>query len=80
VAEQAEALGAAAQVRAGGAGSDHVPFMELGVPAVLLIWFDVQNPDSYYHRPADLPATIELEKLEQAGKAALGALLELARP
>jgi len=33
--------------------SDHVPFLEAGVPAGLLIWWDPDQAIPHYHRPGD---------------------------
>jgi len=56
--------------------SDHVPFRQASVPASLLIW-DIEN-DPYYHRPSDLPQTIQPERLAAAGRLTNLTLLSLA--
>ena len=57
--------------------SDHVPFQQAGVPAVLMIRFDEENPIASYHRPADKPQGIEREILEQTGQVAALSVLDL---
>ena len=59
--------------------SDHVPFLNAGIPAALLIWLDEngQTP-SHYHRPADTPDVIDLDKLETVGELAALTTLNLA--
>jgi uncharacterized protein len=57
--------------------SDHTPFLRVGVPASLLIWFGEEGAPSYYHRPGDLPGEIELLKLERVGEVASLAILDL---
>ncbi|MGB3714522.1 MAG: M28 family peptidase [Candidatus Promineifilaceae bacterium] len=57
--------------------SDHVPFMQAGIPASLLIWLAEDVVIPHYHRPADQPAVIEPEKLIAASKVAEITLLEL---
>ncbi len=49
-------------------GSDHVPFLQAGVPAVALSWVANENTMATYHTTSDTPAAIELENLELAGK------------
>jgi uncharacterized protein len=58
--------------------SDHVPFQAVGVPAGLLIWAQDQDIPPYYHRPLDVPAIIEPDKLEAIGRVAGISLLALA--
>ena len=50
--------------------SDHAPFMKAGVPADLLIWFGPPDGSAvpHYHRPADVPAVIEPDRLAGAGR------------
>jgi uncharacterized protein len=65
------------QIRLG--RSDHVPFLQAGVPAAMLIWLDAKgNTPSHYHRPADTPDVIDLEKLELVGEIAATTVLNLA--
>ena len=65
------------QIRLG--RSDHVPFIEAGVPAAALIWLDENGKlPSHYHRPADTLEVIELHKLEQVGELAALMVLNLA--
>jgi Zn-dependent M28 family amino/carboxypeptidase len=45
-------------------GSDHAPFSELGVPAVMLIWADVT---SVIHVPTDTPDAVRVDNLCQTG-------------
>ena len=58
--------------------SDHVPFWQAGIPANCLIWSS--DPDSVptYHRPGDVLATIEADKLGMVGSISSIALLGLA--
>ena len=59
--------------------SDHVPFINSGVPAALLIWLDENgNTPDHYHRPADSPDVIDLDKLEAVGKLTATTVLNLA--
>jgi Zn-dependent M28 family amino/carboxypeptidase len=53
---------------ADGAGSDHVPFLEAGIPAAILSWNTGERIGETYHRTSDVPAAIELEYLEWTGK------------
>ena len=55
-------------------GSDHVPFLEAGIPAALLIY----QPDPVYHTPADDVANVRPENLKAAGVIAAHALAALA--
>ncbi|MEJ2707957.1 MAG: M20/M25/M40 family metallo-hydrolase [Anaerolineales bacterium] len=57
--------------------SDHVPFLQAGVPAVLLIRFDEENPIPTYHRPADKPQGIDHETLARTGQVTALSLLDL---
>ncbi|MDH7486081.1 MAG: M20/M25/M40 family metallo-hydrolase [Anaerolineae bacterium] len=72
----ATTLGITATVTEQGGGSDHVPFRQAGVPASLLIW--EFSDDTRYHRPSDLPQTIQPERLAAIGRLASLALLNLA--
>jgi len=45
--------------------SDHAPFQQSGIPAVLLIWDDAEVP--FYHTPEDTADTLEPERLRQTG-------------
>lgn len=58
--------------------SDHVPFLEAGVPASLIIWVDENVDIPSYHRPLDLPEVIEPAKLTAAAQVAETTLLTLA--
>jgi uncharacterized protein len=49
-------------------GSDHVPFMQAGVPAVALTWAANENTMATYHGTGDTPEAIEPENLEMIGK------------
>jgi len=49
-------------------GSDHVPFLQAGVPAVALSWAANENTRTTYHSTNDIPAAIEMENLELVGK------------
>lgn len=57
--------------------SDHIPFLEAGVPATLLIWHSETEPNTEYHRPADQLAAIEPERLESALEVLNSTLLQL---
>jgi uncharacterized protein len=57
--------------------SDHVPFQQAGVPAVLLIRFDENYPIASYHRPADKPQGIDRAILQQTGQVAALSMLDL---
>jgi len=48
-----------------GGGSDHVPFIQAGVPAVML---QTRGPHEYYHTPADTIDTIDRYELEHTGR------------
>lgn len=54
-----------AQPFAPGGGSDHVPFINAGVPAVML---QTRGPHEYYHTPADSIDTIDRYELEHTGR------------
>ena len=61
--------------------SDHVPFRSAGIDASMMIWFAGDDSDpklAHYHRPIDVPAVIEPEKLQGAGELAEMTLLSLA--
>ncbi|MCB9154071.1 MAG: M20/M25/M40 family metallo-hydrolase [Caldilineae bacterium] len=62
--------------------SDHVPFRLSGVDASMVIWFgedQENNPKlAHYHRPLDVPAVIEPDKLQAVGELAGMTLLSLA--
>ncbi|MFN2224343.1 MAG: M20/M25/M40 family metallo-hydrolase, partial [Candidatus Promineifilaceae bacterium] len=57
--------------------SDHIPFLEAGVPATLLIWYSDAEPNIHYHRPADVPGVIEPERLEAVLQVADTVLLDV---
>lgn len=65
----AEALGIETESTQSG-GSDHVPFQRASIPAALLIWSFLGETEPQWHRPGDVPATIELDKLDAVGKIA----------
>lgn len=48
-----------------GGGSDHVPFINAGVPAVM---FQTMGPHEYYHTPDDTIDTIDRYELEHTGR------------
>jgi uncharacterized protein len=73
----AQTLGVSAELADVGR-SDHAPFLEVGVPACLLIWFGPGDTLPTYHRPADTASAIELDKLEASGELANLALLGMA--
>ena len=64
-----------AQPFAPGGGSDHVPFINAGVPAVM---FQTSGPHPYYHTPADTIDTIDRYELEQTGRVVGATAYELA--
>jgi len=72
----AEALGIETELTHFGR-SDHVPFMEAGVPADLLIWRFDEAAQPEYHRPVDTPAMIETDKLQAVGQIAALTVLGL---
>jgi uncharacterized protein len=57
--------------------SDHVPFLDIGLPAALLIWYDPSGEYADYHRLQDTPERIDRTALDLAGKIAHLALLNL---
>ena len=78
-----QALGAALEIPMAQTNlgrSDHVPFIQAGIPAALLIWLDENGgvPTEHYHRPADTPSVIDLDKLDAVGVLATTAVLNLA--
>jgi uncharacterized protein len=72
----AEALGIQTELTHVGR-SDHVPFLEAGVPADLLIWRFDEEAQPQYHRPMDTPAIIETDKLQAVGQIAALTILGL---
>ena len=56
----------------GGAGSDHLSFLDAGIPAVFLY-----RNDELIHTPEDALARISAESLEQTVDVAIGLLAEL---
>jgi Zn-dependent M28 family amino/carboxypeptidase len=58
-----------------GGGSDHVPFIEGGVPAVM---FQTMGPHEYYHTPDDTIDTIDRYELEHTGRVVGATAYELA--
>ena len=58
--------------------SDHVPFLQAGVPSSLIIWVDQDVDIRSYHRPSDLPNVIESAKLTAAAQVANSTLLAIA--
>jgi Zn-dependent M28 family amino/carboxypeptidase len=69
-----EVLVGAEDLPAGGS-SDHAPFVNAGVPAVM---FQTMGPHEYYHTPADSIDTIDRYELEQAGRVVAATTYELA--
>jgi uncharacterized protein len=65
----AEMFGVQADISSFGR-SDHVPFLEAGVPASLIIWMDSETTISHYHRPIDTASIIESKKLKAAAQIA----------
>ena len=59
--------------------SDHVPFWQAGLPAVMLTdTAYLRNP--HYHRPSDRPETLDPTFWRQVVAATLAAVAALARP
>ena len=56
-------------------GSDHVPFVQAGVPAVLLIWADVMP---FIHTSRDTVDSLDAAKLRASGQVALLTVIRLA--
>jgi Zn-dependent M28 family amino/carboxypeptidase len=56
--------------------SDHVPFSQLGIPAIRLI--ELVEDASRQHTPNDLPQYLDRNYLRQATKLALAAVINLA--
>ncbi len=69
-------LGIAARAESMGS-SDHVPFVQAGVPATLYIWWDGTTPGVIYHVPEDDVNGIEVARLQAAGQVADLLLLNL---
>ncbi len=65
IAANADEVLVEAQPFAPGGGSDHVPFIQAGVPAVM---FQTRGPHDYYHTPADSIDTIDRYELEHTGR------------
>ncbi|MEA1978964.1 MAG: M20/M25/M40 family metallo-hydrolase, partial [Chloroflexota bacterium] len=57
--------------------SDHIPFLQAGVPASMIGWLDTEDQYRDYHRPIDTPERIDLDRLEQSLKVTNLALLGL---
>ena len=57
--------------------SDHIPFLQAGVPANMIGWLDTEDQYRDYHRPFDTPERIDLERLDQSMKVTNLALLGL---
>lgn len=62
----------------GSAGSDHLPFSEVGIEAVTLLHYSQHHFDHYYHVPADTIETLSLSKLQEVGEITLHYLAQLA--
>jgi len=73
--QAAQDLGVPTDVEKEQGGSDHQPFLEKDIPAVLLIWADVM---ALIHRPEDTPESLDPAKLAQAGQVATLTALRLA--
>ncbi len=58
--------------------SDHIPFLEAGVPAALMIYWDSELPNEHYHRPADVLAVIDPAQLAAVGRLTGISLVDLA--
>lgn len=68
-----ELLVDAASLTSGGR-SDHAPFIDAGVPAVM---FQTMGPHLYYHTPADSIDTIDRYELEMTGRVVGATVYEL---
>jgi len=73
--ESARRLGLRLGILSEEGGSDHVPFDEARVPAVMLIWADAWP---LIHVPTDTPDIVQVESLRQAGAIASLTLMRLA--
>ena len=58
---------------------DHVPFQELGIPAIDLIDFDYGPGNSWWHTPEDTSDKLSAPSLQITGDLVLGLLSELRR-
>lgn len=78
VGEAAEALGLphSASSLPAGAGSDHAPFIQAGIPAILFNCFC----DEHYHTAQDTVEFIQKERLSEAGQLGLKVLARLLAP
>ena len=72
----AEFAGVEAEISNTG-GSDHVPFLAVGIPASVLVWSAEEGATATYHTSADTPATIDPARLETAGQIGGVTLLSL---
>jgi hypothetical protein len=72
----ADVMGVDAAVTEAGR-SDHIPFLQTGVPANMIGWLDTEDQYRDYHRPIDTPERIDLDRLEQSMKVTSLALLGL---
>lgn len=58
---------------------DHLPFLAVGVPSVVLIDFDYGGASSYWHTAADTLDKVSAESLQVVGEVLLEAVAELDR-
>lgn len=56
---------------------DHIPFRELGVPAVDIIDFEFGPGNAYWHTPADVPANVSLDSIRRVTEAVRCMLIQL---
>jgi hypothetical protein len=75
IAANADELSLASADLTSGGRSDHAPFIDAGVPAVM---FQTMGPHLYYHTPADSIDTIDRYELELTGRVVGATAYELA--
>lgn len=68
LADISKKVGVEVDVKNGSGGSDHVPFAEAGVDAIMFIHFAQDCFDRFYHNPMDDINIIDKDKLEEVGK------------
>ncbi|MHA2298354.1 MAG: M28 family peptidase [Candidatus Hodarchaeales archaeon] len=59
----------------GGGGSDHIAFLDNGVPGVMFFWDEISE-HPYYHTPGDTVDLIDPEVLEKVTMTTLGYLID----
>jgi len=68
----ARALGYTASFKSYGTGSDHEPFVKLGIPVVV---YD-RGPDPHYHTPRDTAARLDVVALRETARSVIATLVE----